>query len=400
MKEDERKEVILICKTFHTSASQLSERYDMSVQRKSSNSSRLEPFFCRFLSDLGRHNYVTPTCYMELMAAFSQLLAMKRGSIMKAKKRYKNGLEKLAFAESQVHEMLQFDFRLFPHHKYVMKENLIFFFFPLSLLQEESMQKIRATYMTNPDFSPAKVAKASSAAEGLCKWIKAMESYDRIVAPKKAKQAEAQATLAAAMATLSEKRAQLKEVMDRLADLQRISQEKTEEKAKLEAQRDLCQQKLERAEKLIGGLGGEKTRWSKAAEDLQNTYDNLTGDVLISAGVMAYLGAFTASFRQDCTGQWIKLCQSKSIPSSDDFSLSKTLGDPIKIRAWNIAGLPTDSFSIDNGVITSNSRPLMIDPQGQANKWVKNSEKDNKLNIIKLTDDDYMRTLENLNHLV
>lgn len=50
-------------------------------------------------------------------------------------------------------------------------------------------------------------------------------------------------------------------------------------------------------------------RWSKAAEDLQNTYDNLTGDVLISAGVMAYLGAFTASFRQDCTGQWIKLCQ-------------------------------------------------------------------------------------------
>uniref|UniRef100_A0A3Q2Y6N0 Uncharacterized protein n=1 Tax=Hippocampus comes TaxID=109280 RepID=A0A3Q2Y6N0_HIPCM len=132
-----------------------------------------------------------------------------------------------------------------------------------------------------------------------------------------------------------------------------------------------------------------------------NTYDNLTGDVLISAGVMAYLGAFTASFRQDCTGQWIKLCQVNPLLTHKvfpyDFSLSKTLGDPIKIRAWNIAGLPTDSFSIDNGVITSNSRrwPLMIDPQGQANKWVKNSEKDNKLNIIKLTDDDYMRTLEN-----
>lgn len=48
--------------------------------------------------------------------------------------------------------------------------------------------------------------------------------------------------------------------------------------------------------------------------------------------------------------------QNKNIPSSDDFSLSKTLGDPIKIRAWNIAGLPSDSFSIDNGVIVSNSR--------------------------------------------
>lgn len=37
----------------------------------------------------------------------------------------------------------------------------------------------------------------------------------------------------------------------------------------------------------------------------------------------------------------------------------------------------------------------MIDPQGQANKWVKNMEKEFKLSVIKLTDSDYMRTLEN-----
>lgn len=127
----------------------------------------------------------------------------------------------------------------------------------------------------------------------------------------------------------------------------------------------------------------EFIRWAQAAEDLQSTYDNLTGDVLISAGVIAYLGAFTAGFRQDCVKSWTALCQvpafisdiatvcectekrlllihfsiqSKKIPSSDDFSLSKTLGDPIKIRAWNIAGLPSDAFSIDNAVIVSNSR--------------------------------------------
>ena len=37
----------------------------------------------------------------------------------------------------------------------------------------------------------------------------------------------------------------------------------------------------------------------------------------------------------------------------------------------------------------------MIDPQGQANKWIKNMEKEYKLSVIKLTDSDYMRTLEN-----
>lgn len=56
----------------------------------------------RFLSELGRHNYVTPTSYLELMAAFRLLLSQKRDTVMKAKKRYTNGLDKLAFAESQV----------------------------------------------------------------------------------------------------------------------------------------------------------------------------------------------------------------------------------------------------------------------------------------------------------
>ena len=37
----------------------------------------------------------------------------------------------------------------------------------------------------------------------------------------------------------------------------------------------------------------------------------------------------------------------------------------------------------------------MIDPQGQANKWVKNSERENNLQVVKLTQSDYVRTLEN-----
>lgn len=34
--------------------------------------------------------------------------------------------------------------------------------------------------MTDPDFNPRKVARASSAAKGLCKWVIAMEQYDRV----------------------------------------------------------------------------------------------------------------------------------------------------------------------------------------------------------------------------
>lgn len=56
---------------------------------------------------------------------------------------------------------------------------------------------------------------------------------------------------------------------------------------------------------------------------------------------------------QDQIGQWIQAVHNKGIPCSNEFSLISTLGDPVQIRAWNIAGLPTDSFSIDNGIIIS-----------------------------------------------
>ena len=55
------------------------------------------------------------------------------------------------------------------------------------------------------------------------------------------------------------------------------------------------------------------------------------------------------------------------------------------------------SFSVDNALIatSANRWPLMIDPQGQANKWIKNMEKVNKLEVVKLSDPNYLRAVEN-----
>ena len=71
----------------------------------------------------------------------------------------------------------------------------------------------------------------------------------------------------------------------------------TNKKKELEHNILICEQKLDRAEKLIGGLGGEKDRWTEAARLLGDRYDRITGDVLLSSGVVAYLGPFTVDFR-------------------------------------------------------------------------------------------------------
>uniref|UniRef100_A0A8B9YYG6 Dynein axonemal heavy chain 3 n=1 Tax=Bos mutus grunniens TaxID=30521 RepID=A0A8B9YYG6_BOSMU len=261
------------------------------------------------------------------------------------------------------------------------------------------MKRIRERFIDHPDFQPAVIKNVSSACEGLCKWVRAMEVYDRVakvVAPKRERLKEAEGKLDTQMQKLNQKRAELKLVEDRLQALNDDFEEMNTKKKTLEGNIEICSQKLIRAEKLISGLGGEKDRWTEAARQLGIRYTNLTGDVLLSSGTVAYLGAFTVDYRAECQKQWLAQCKDKVIPGSSDFSLSNTLGDPVKIRAWQIAGLPIDSFSIDNGIIVSNSRrwALMIDPQGQANKWIKNMEKANKLSVIKFSDTNYVRTLE------
>lgn len=69
--------------------------------------------------------------------------------------------------------------------------------------------------MTNPDFDPSLVKNASQACEGLCKWVRALDVYDRVVkvvAPKKLKLAEAEAELGTQMQKLNTKRKQLQDV--------------------------------------------------------------------------------------------------------------------------------------------------------------------------------------------
>uniref|UniRef100_A0A670HTF5 Dynein axonemal heavy chain 7 n=1 Tax=Podarcis muralis TaxID=64176 RepID=A0A670HTF5_PODMU len=502
MSEETRDGCIDMCQKFHTTTINLSES---------------------FFNELQRHNYVTPTSYLELISTFKSLLEKNRAQVMKMKKRYEVGLQKLDSAAAQVATMqveleaLQPQLRVASKQvdemmlviekeslevaktekivkadeivaneqamaakaikdecdadlaealpilesalaaldtltaqditvvksmksppagvKLVMETICILkgikadkipdptgtgkkiedFWGPakkllgdmrfLQSLHEYDkdnippayMSIIRKQYITNPEFVPEKIRNASTAAEGLCKWVIAMDSYDKVakvVAPKKIKLSAAEGELKIAMDGLRKKQAALKEVQDKLAKLQKTLEQKKQEKADLENQVDLCSKKLDRAEKLLGGLGGEKTRWSQTALELGKQYINLTGDILISSGIVAYLGAFTSSYRQ-VRNEGINdiFC----IPCSDDFSLTTTLGDPVKIRAWNIAGLPSDTFSIDNGIIISNARrwPLMIDPQGQANKWVKHMEKANSLHVIKLSDTEFVRTLEN-----
>jgi dynein heavy chain len=116
---------------------------------------------------------------------------------------------------------------------------------------------------------------------GLCKWVIAISEYDKVakvVAPRKQALAKAEADFSVAMAALDVKKTQLHEVQAKLTRLEAVLDQNRKRYALLQADVELCQMKLKRAEELIGGLGGERTRWSAIAKELGEKYFTLTGD--------------------------------------------------------------------------------------------------------------------------
>nr|KAF6307771.1 dynein axonemal heavy chain 6 [Myotis myotis] len=255
-------------------------------------------------------------------------------------------------------------------------------------------------YINNPDFVPEKVEKVSKACKSMCMWVRAMDLYSRVVKevePKRQKLRAAQAELDITMATLKEKRALLKKVEDQIQALQDEYDKSVSEKESLTRNMALTKARLTRAGKLTAALGDEKVRWEETINKFDEELSNIIGNVFIAAACVAYYGAFTAQYRQLLIECWTQDCQSLEIPIDSSFSLISILGDPYEIRQWNADGLPRDLISTENGILVTQGRrwPLMIDPQDQANRWIRNKEMKSGLKVIKLTDSNFLRTLEN-----
>lgn len=159
------------------------------------------------------------------------------------------------------------------------------------------------------------------------------------------------------------------------------------EEEKLKQQKDDCVRKCQRAQELTGKLDNEKGNWAEEKKRQEQFRLNIVGDILISSGIIAYLGVFLKDYRDDCIKSWKELMDSYEIQSSEGLTLENVMGVPLKIQQWTIQKLPNDAISKENAIIMDNSErwPLMIDPQMQANYWIREKEKEENPEFIKPT---------------
>lgn len=65
-----------------------------------------------------------------------------------------------------------------------------------------------------------------------------------------------------------------------------------------------CKVQLDRAQKLITGLGGEKENWKRKSIQYTEEAKNVIGDCILCSGIIAYLGAFPISYRESTIISW------------------------------------------------------------------------------------------------
>ncbi|XP_066590873.1 dynein axonemal heavy chain 1-like [Prorops nasuta] len=264
-------------------------------------------------------------------------------------------------------------------------------------LTAEMIQKLQP-YIENPSFEPSQVLQVSKACHSLCLWVHAMYNYyfvNKKVAPKMAALAKAEEILTKTEETLSAAIARLTEVQEKIEELEaqlRVAEMKRNE---LEAEKQLCEDRMMRAVKLIHGLAEEQELWMESVVRMKKSLRNIVGDILLCSGAIAYLAPFTDHYRVMLFTGWYKVLE-QGVPHTPGSTTVSILGDQMEIRKWHMDGLPRDTLSVENAVLAINSKrwPLFIDPQGQANSWIRKMCKVGGLQIVKMTDSDLLRSIE------
>uniref|UniRef100_A0A8D0X9B8 Dynein axonemal heavy chain 9 n=1 Tax=Sus scrofa TaxID=9823 RepID=A0A8D0X9B8_PIG len=267
-------------------------------------------------------------------------------------------------------------------------------------IHENCLRAIRP-YLQDPEFNPEFVATKSSAAAGLCSWVINIVRFYEVfcdVEPKRQALSKATSDLTAAQEKLAAVKAKIAHLNENLAKLTAKFEKATADKLKCQQEAEVTAGTISLANRLVGGLASENVRWAEAVQSLKQQERQLCGDVLLTAAFVSYLGFFTKKYRQSLVdGTWRPYLSQLQVPIPMTPTLDplRVLTDDADVAAWQNEGLPADRMSTENASILLGCErwPLMVDPQLQGIKWIKNKYGEG-LRVTQTGQKGYLQTLE------
>jgi len=136
----------------------------------------------------------------------------------------------------------------------------------------------------------------------LCKWSLAIRSYNKVykyVKPLDDSAKEAKATAEAKLAELELVKEKVAGIMAKVQELKDKLAEAEEKKRQVELRAEALNNKLDLANRLVGGLADENKRWKHNVIVLTEDSMTMIGNALLSAAFVSYIGPFNYDFRTD-----------------------------------------------------------------------------------------------------
>ena len=239
--------------------------------------------------------------------------------------------------------------------------------------EEENIKQIQKVLDTK---LAGKETKAGATGSDMMNYIKTMlklYGVKKYLLPHEDRKEKLEAEYAIAKKKLDEANAILektrKETESYINEFQKLNSEKIDLETKL-AKNKL---KLENASQLGVLLKDEEIRWKNSVRELQIEAKSIVGNVVVSAGFMTYLGPLSEFYRKGLVQKWTELVKLNKLSISPTFSFIEVIGDRLLLREWYNKGLPADETSSENAIMIYRGLnwPLLIDPQMQANNWLK-----------------------------
>ncbi|RYH06718.1 hypothetical protein EON65_42550, partial [archaeon] len=270
-------------------------------------------------------------------------------------------------------------------------------FDPLRLTPKQ-IKLVNDNYLSNSELDYNSVDRASKACGPLYKWAGSQIKYATILKRIKPLRDE-MLTLQEQSKGLAEKQEQAVDEVGRLESA--IATYKSEYAAAIReteiirAEMNSVSKRVSRANALLASLQEEKVRWEATAQSFEMQMSTLIGDCLLASAFLTFAGIFDHKIRRRLMLDWSEALASLGIPYRQDLDMTAYLSRPADQLKWSEYGLPNDSLAVQNAILLDrfNRFPLVIDPSGQATKFLLNKFAAQKIVQTSFLDASFLKTL-------
>ena len=167
-------------------------------------------------------------------------------------------------------------------------------------------------------------------------------------------------------------------------------------KETIKGEMEKVESKVIRSTNLLENLSTEKVRWDASSKGFSEQMKTMTGDSLLAAAFLTYIGFFDQFYRKLLLDHWRNYFIQMSLVYRHEVSLIEFLSKASDRMIWQSHKLPADDLCSENAIILSrfNRYPLIIDPAGQAMDFILSYYADKKIVRTSFADEAFMKHLD------